>query len=375
MPPGTRRIDSLRRTGHVAASLLRATFVRPADGPLKVTLCLTSRCQHRCRTCNIWQRQARDELTLGEVTAFVRANPWITWVDLTGGEIFLHPDVDAILDAVSTGWRRLAILHFPTNGHLTDRIERAARRLAARCAARTIITVSLDGDESTNDEIRGVAGAFRRQIATFRALRAIPGITAVLGVTLSSHNAGRIARIVEACAREVPGTHARDIHLNVAQASSHYYGNDASAGLAASPSALRADLAECRRSRGLPRSGDELLEFLFMKCLERFVVTGRSPMRCHALRASCFIDPSGLVYPCSVYSQPLGSLRDSSMDLRPFWQAERTRRLQAEIWGGTCPQCWTACDAYPSILANVLAARWGRRHPDRVAEAAGERHP
>ena len=60
----------------------------------------------------------------------VRENPNITWADLTGGEIFLRPDIDEILEAVVTGWRRLAILHFPTNGFLTDRIvpERRADR-------------------------------------------------------------------------------------------------------------------------------------------------------------------------------------------------------------------------------------------------------
>ena len=39
-----------------------------------------------------------------------------------------------------------------------------------------IVTVSVDGDEQTNDEIRGIKGGFRRQIETFKALRRIPGI-------------------------------------------------------------------------------------------------------------------------------------------------------------------------------------------------------
>jgi radical SAM protein with 4Fe4S-binding SPASM domain len=84
-------------------------------------------------------------------------------------------------------------------------------------------------------------------------------------------------------------------------------------------------------------------------------------MPCHALRASCFIDPWGVVYPCISYSRPMGRLRDTGMRLEPIWKASDTVRVQGEIWQGQCPQCWTACEAYQSILGNVLAGRTRRR--------------
>ncbi len=48
-------------------------------------------------------------------------------------------------------------------------------------------------------------------------------------------------------------------------------------------------------------------------------------MPCHALRASCFIDPWGVVYPCITYSRPLGRLRDTGMRLEPIWNDARNR--------------------------------------------------
>jgi radical SAM protein with 4Fe4S-binding SPASM domain len=85
-------------------------------------------------------------------------------------------------------------------------------------------------------------------------------------------------------------------------------------------------------------------------------------MPCHALRASCFIDPWGVVYPCISYSRPMGRLRDTRMRLQPIWTAPETITVQREIWEGQCPQCWTACEAYQSILGNALAGRcrWPR---------------
>jgi hypothetical protein len=52
------------------------------------------------------------------------------------------------------------------------------------------------------------------------------------------------------------------------------------------------------------------------------------------------------------------------MRLDPIWNAPETVELQRAIWAGDCPQCWTACEAYQSILGNVLAVR--RRQPSSV---------
>jgi radical SAM protein with 4Fe4S-binding SPASM domain len=357
-----RLIEKVTRSAHVGAALLHSTMTRPA-APLKLNFCLTYWCQYRCKTCNIWQRKPTDELTTDEVLAIVRENPTITWVDLTGGEIFLRPDIDEILEAVVTGWRRLALLHFPTNGFLTDRIVKSVERIAGRGPAQTIVTVSLDGDEQTNDEIRGIKGGFRRQIETFRALRRIPGITTVFGVTLSSYNLGQFGRTFEALLRECPGLTIHDVHLNVAQVSSHYYDNAAVDGMTPDPGKVREELREYRRLRGRARSATQLLENSYLRYLDEFLQTRRTPMPCHALRASCFIDPWGIVYPCITYSKPIGRLRETGMRLDPIWNAHAATQVQREIWDGQCPQCWTACEAYQSILGNVLAARSGSRRP------------
>ena len=367
-----RLAETLRRSAHLATSLLKATATRPG-APLKLNLCLTYWCQYRCKTCNIWQRKPTDELTTDEVIALVRENPQVTWLDLTGGEIFLRPDIDEVLAAVVSGWQRLAILHFPTNGFLTDRIARSVERIAGRGPAHTVVTVSLDGDEETNDFVRGIKGGFKRQIETFKALRALPHVTAVFGVTLSAFNAGQFRRTFEACAREVPGLTIDDVHLNVAQVSGHYYGNDGLNQISASREEVERELAEYRALRGRPRKAQHLLERAFLGYLEDYLRTGRTPMPCHALRASCFIDPWGVVYPCITYSRPVGRLRDTGMRLQPIWESLDATRLQGEIWQGDCPQCWTACEAYQSILGNVAAGRF--RHTRASKEQGGAPAP
>ncbi len=191
---------------------------------------------------------------------------------------------------------------------------------------------------------------------TFRQLRDIPGVTTALGMTLSTENAGHFDRTFAACSRECPGLTVNDVHLNVAQRSSHYYGNQ---DLDIVPES-RIARAEMQRYRGLRSSAvspAELLEQAYLRNLDAFLESGITPMPCHALRASCFIDPWGVVYPCITYSRPLGSLRDTGMRLAPIWDASQTVAVQEEIWKGSCPQCWTACEAYQSILGNAFRFR------------------
>ena len=70
--------------------------------------------------------------------------------------------------------------------------------------------------------------------------------------------------------------------------------------------------------------------------------------------ASCFVDSWGNVFPCTIYDRKVGSLRDVDYDLGRIWRAPETVGLQQEIWDYHCPQCWTPCEAYQSILGNVL---------------------
>jgi radical SAM protein with 4Fe4S-binding SPASM domain len=161
-----------------------------------------------------------------------------------------------------------------------------------------------------------------------------------------------------------------DLHVNVAQRSDHYYGSTNADTVVPDPAAARADVNRYRSLRGPARSPRQLLEHAYLKHLDRFLLTGRVPMPCHALRASCFIDPWGVVYPCITYSNPMGRLRETGMRLHPIWNDPRTARVQAEIWRGQCPQCWTACEAYQSILGNALALR--RRAPSLAPAGGGE---
>jgi Fe-coproporphyrin III synthase len=338
----------------VAAGRVLMSNVTRLRVPLKVTWALTYWCQYRCRTCNIWQRKPVDELDTAEALRFVEQNRSISWLDLTGGEIFLRKDVSDILAHLVRTWDRLVLLHFPTNGFLTDKIVDCAERIAGRSAARIIITVSVDGDATLNDRVRGIKGGFERQMETFRALRSVRGVRPVFGMTLSRDNVGAFEQTFRACQAQCPELTIDDFHLNVAQLSSHYYGNAQSSDVLADRDSARAALRLYRSKQRAPTSVAAWLEGQYLQHLDTYLQTGEQPLRCHSLRSSCFIDPWGTVFPCITYERPIGSLRDTDMALAPVWDGVEARQRQSEIWQGDCPRCWTACEAYPTVLGHLL---------------------
>lgn len=347
------------------ASIIRSNFGR-LPRPYKLTLALTYRCNFHCRVCRTWRRAPGDELTLAELEKFFRRQDYFSWVDLTGGEISLRDDLPEILRAVGENSRRLVLLHFPTNGYLTEEILRAVRAVPGRPGRKFVVTVSLDGPPVVHDRLKGMPGSWERALETFSALRQEKGIEVFLGMTLQKENLHLRRETLAAVRERVPGFAPSDLHYNIAQ-SSFFYDNlelDPSPG----PAALEVleEITPRRRPIPGPRS---FLERSYLLRAREFLGHGFPPLPCQALSASCFIDPRGEVYPCTGYDRPLGSLRDTGYDLAPIWTGREGVELQREIVGGLCPHCWTPCEAYQTVLGNLFgkAGRHARSYDPRVS--------
>jgi len=346
----------------LAKAALRANLGR-LDFPFKLTFCVTFWCNYRCTTCNIWKMAPRDELSLDEIRRFFARSGRFLWIDLTGGEVTLRKDFIDICHAVIDGCPNLLLLHFPTNGYLTDKVVAAAKAITTRPGRRPeklIVTVSTDGDEATNDRIRGIEGGWRRQLETFKALRALPGVDVVLGMTLSAGNVDHYPAAFAAARREVPDLRHDEFHVNIVHESPHYLGNtDLDLGAKVDREKLAAAVEEYAHLRGRPRSPVGYLEHAYLSKVRRYLETGRTPMRCHALSASCFVDSWGNVFPCTIYDRKIGSLREVDYDLARLWNTPEADQLEREIFDYHCPQCWTPCEAYQSIMGNFVTR--GRR--------------
>lgn len=338
----------------LAKNILSSNFGR-LPFPYKLTLVLTYWCNYKCKTCNIWQKRPEDELTNEEITTFFQNSNRFNWIDFTGGEIWMRNDFVSIVESSIKNCKNLALIHFPTNGFYTKKTVEGVKEILKMNPPKIIISVSMDGDEATNDEIRGKKGGWQKQIDTFRQLKELKGVEVVLGMTLSKHNAGLYTQTFEAVKKVLPDLHHRDFHVNIAHESTHYYNNNANElNDDGSRAVILQELRKYKKSRGMTRGPVTFLENQYLGKVEQYLDTGKTPIRCHSLNSSCFIDSWGNVYPCVSYNDKIANIRDHNYDLEKIWNLPKAEKLQKEIWNGQCPQCWTPCEAYQSILGNLI---------------------
>jgi radical SAM protein with 4Fe4S-binding SPASM domain len=123
-------------------------------------------------------------------------------MDFTGGEIFLHKDIEAILLASA---EHLFVTNLFTNGTLiTDNIVQTIKEVGN---IRTIFISLDDIVPESHDKFRGVKGSYSRTLNAFNLLKEA-GIKTVANITLHKGNIDRIEEILNYCS-DVIQTEAR----------------------------------------------------------------------------------------------------------------------------------------------------------------------
>jgi radical SAM protein with 4Fe4S-binding SPASM domain len=295
-------------TARMLATLAQTWWHRPST-PTRVVLDVTRRCNLRCAMCRTWALPRRPELDAAEIGAMLARLDQLVWLDVTGGEPFVRADIDAVFAAIVDAAPRLGVLHFQTNGWMTDRVVASTRSLRERLAAGValIVTVSIDGPPEVHDAMRGRAGSWACAVQTACALRAIPGVEVHVGTTLTRDN----ARAIDATC---------DRHLV---------------------------------ARGVPHSLHAVMESIYLVNLA-FVQRGEdSGIGCQALRSTMFVSPEGEVYPCHLYDRPLGNVRER--DVLALWRSAEVAAARRDIEALACGGCFSACEAYPAIAGAPVA--------------------
>lgn len=342
-------------------------------GPTKLIFVVTKRCHSQCTYCDIWKAKEQPggldgELTAEEIRSLARENPGLQWIDFTGGEPTDRPDFPELVEEFDRSNPDLLLVHFPTNGIASRRIATIAGRLKGSLSARLVVTVSIDGPPEINDRLRGIRNDFRHAMDTFVAVRRILGPeNAYVGMTLHGHSrsCGRHTR--ELMCETFEAINARlaelgeaplgwaEFHLNIPHFSEHYYGNGGSLGQAGfGDEQHRREIAEALEHASAQPSGGplsfRLIERIYRKEADQYLKSGHSRIPCSALLSTAYLSEKGVLYPCSIWDKPLGSVRETGYRLAPLLDKAWADGVRAAAATGRCPRCWTPCEAYPAIL-------------------------
>ncbi len=335
---------------------LKSNFMH-LEHPYKLTFSVTYRCQSRCLTCNIWEMKPVNELTLDEIRNFASKNKHFKWIELTGGEPFLRQDIVEIVKAFEEFSKGLYIITMPTNSltngtTLLKRIE----EILDTGIPKLSITVSLDGYRELHDKIRGIPGNFDKAMHIFKGLmelrKAHRNLFFVFGYTMSKYNKGEFQKTVEEVKKEIPEVTYNDFHINVGQVSDIYY-NNADLDIKAPTEEISKEIHEFVRKRHFRLGAIPAIEGVFLKKLERYVETGKAPLKSRSLDASLFMDSYGSVFPSIMWGRKIGNIRETDYSLEPLWKNDAANEIRKLIREGKEPKNWTACEAYQAIVGDV----------------------
>lgn len=326
--------------------------------PYEVNFAITYKCNSRCKTCSIWKKEPTNELTLNEIRKITKNISFIQWVRLTGGEPFLRKDYVEIVKSFDENLPNLYILTTPTNGSLPGLIFKEVKKVLNFFTKRYIITVSLDGSEKIHDEIRGVKNSWKLAIATFQKLKQLEedhkNFKVFFGYTVSPHNLGFFKQTIKEVKKVIPDVTVDDFHINLFQESEVYYGVRS---FKLPSNYFKKAIEEVDNILSARERNFDLISLVETKYLElakKYLKTKKTPINCNIFNLSCFIDPEGNVYPCTVFNRKLENLRDNDYNLKKILDSDKANKVKNEIIENKCPQCWTPCEAHQMILSNWL---------------------
>ncbi len=327
------------------------------DRPYKLTFSITYACQSRCVMCNIWQIKPSGELDIREIGEFAQRNSCFKWIEITGGEPFLRSDIVDIVRIFRDSSKDLYVLTMPTNSLCNqDTVVGKIEAILKLGIPKVSITISLDGYRELHDRIRGIPGNFDRAMGLAKRLRNLQAryqnLFFVFGYTMGKFNEGQLMNTVRGVQKELPWVTANNFHVNMAQTSEIYYKNS-EMNLKPDASGFSTELESFIKARKFEIGVIPVIENAFLKKLDYYIKTGRTPMKGRSLDASLFMDSYGNVFPSIMWGRKIGNIRDVDYDLSRIWHnagAEEARKLIKE---GKEPHAWTACEAYQTLVGNI----------------------
>ncbi|NQU24495.1 MAG: hypothetical protein HQ567_24700 [Candidatus Nealsonbacteria bacterium] len=264
--------------------------------------------------------------------------PELRYLNLTGGEPLLHPELPRYADVLAQYCPALSEVAISISGLDPARCAKVlpAFRDALPKHVALHLAVSLDGIGGSHDRVRGIAGAFDRTCATLDFCRSLAvhhtNIRVGINCTVSRLNVAEVPRVA-AFAEE----HDIGLTITLAAANALYLGNTES------------------QHEFIAKDSDRLALLEMLKDLaadSRVALTGRHYLRmlCAMLRgkprsSTCifqsrgiFLDADGGLYACGTAAD-LQYGCDADGNLRELLLGRRAEQVRASLRARYCPTC------------------------------------
>ncbi|RJQ53782.1 MAG: radical SAM protein [Nitrospiraceae bacterium] len=336
------------------------SFGVPGMLPVSLTVSVTGRCNSRCMTCNIYNKKT-GELSLEEyekIFSSIGKAPY--WITFSGGEPFLREDIAEICKSAYKNCGP-KIINIPTNGLLSDRIEKGVRAILDGCPGSSlIINLSIDGIGERHDEIRGVKGCFERAMSTYERLKSIKHKNLTVGIhtVISRYNAKEIPSLYKRIKELKPDSYITEIAEERVELGTIGAGITPSLrDYSAAVDFLSNEMKDWDM-KGLARI-TRAFRMRYYQTVKKILKDNKEVIPCFAAFASCQITPEGDVWACCIKAENMGALRDAGYDFRKTWFSDKAKEVRNSIRQGKC-FCPLANASYTNMLFTPQYLFFGR---------------
>lgn len=316
--------------------------------PFKLTLMASGHCNLRCSMCNIW-RNSPSSLTFEQMRSIYEAHrSSVCWINITGGEPTLNPDLEQFLTYLVDQDRYLMI-SITSNGSLS--LEDCLLRLVGK--AKKIFWyyyTSLDDFEDLHDRSRGEMGLYAKIVSTHQGkLKKLKSLQMGVSFTLMPQNAERLELILQKLS-EI----SRSININIMRIAP-YYQNAKLRSFSLSQEHYRQLLPYIR-----PFEFEGFLRIIFFRLYLDRLNGSCFAMPCQSTRFNILVDSACEIKDCTLYYQSyshnnmpllIDGYRAPSMNVL----SQRNQRIEERQCEA---DCYTPCESYINILVNLFTFRF-----------------
>lgn len=325
-------------------------FGFPRIMPINYTVSVLYNCNSRCKTCNIWKKEAKN-LTLSEyIEVFKKIGRSPYWVTISGGEPFLRKDIDELC-AIIYKYSKPAIINIPSNGILTDVIVNKVKKIAATCKnSQIVINLSIDGIGEQHDKIRQVPGNYQKVIATFEKLKALNCNNLQVGIhtVISKYNVNEFRIIAKQLMQLNPDSYITEIAEERQELDT--MNSDITPDVLSYRSAIDYLIHTIKNGKfkGFAKI-TQAFRIEYYNLVKKILRDKTQVIPCYSGFASVQISPDGEVWSCCIKAKSLGNLRDHDYKFKRIWFSPLSDKERISIKNREC-YCPLANASYTNML-------------------------
>ena len=316
--------------------------------PPQLTIFLTEKCNLNCPHCFLGDMPLRplERLEINDIKELCRKNKkYVRRIILTGGEIFLLPDIEEICFLLDREML-LENLTIATSGVFPEKVFHLAEQFLEKGKTMLSLQISLDGPPQFHDAFRGATGLFQKAVNLAQGLSEKftdnPHFERVyFCVVLNKKNISLLPETIDCVNNlgiDVEWGFMRSVHKSVSKVPAEFLGL-----WAPQHDELMLSVTEMEKAYHILKerfwrkkavTPSDAISCVRMKRVIEYYKTTSWKTPCVAGRADVVISPQGRVALCEM-TRTLASLRDYAWDLCRL-VSETHLDVLAREWGCSC---------------------------------------